>query len=158
MQRQRAVRTTDELWTHVTDMAESQGLTVNKFVTLALERALTPAAAGGSVAPLPLAGEAKRSDRLAGRVTLKGPAAGYPYHPHEKNVKDTIASERWVEVYQLPFTVADLVAACYAAGVGDPWEGFIRSRLREQMNDALEDVGSRPAVLRARLRQIAGVA
>jgi hypothetical protein len=151
--KQRALRVNDELWSQVTQAAESAGVSVNKFLVSAIDSVLHPAIAGKDAQD-----RSRRTAQFSGLVKLLGPTAGYPFHPHEQNVKSVIGGEDWVHRYKLPFTVSDMVAACYAAGDGDPWEGFVRSRMREQMNDALDDVGSRPAVLRSRLREIAGVA
>lgn len=133
-------------------MAKANSLSVNDWLVKQLEVAVAPS----SVADAPSA-EGKAHGRFARIVALVGPTGGYAYHPHEVNVKQTIERERWVEKFRLPFTEADIIAACYVAGDGDPWAGFVDARVREQLNDELDGVGSRAAVLRARLKEIARV-
>lgn len=154
-QKQRAFRVDDDLWAQITARADEANISVNAWMTEALKASVS-AGAATSVAGAPSA-DTNRDHRFATLVSHIGPTAGYPYHEHEQNVKDTIVREGWVRHYRLPFTEADIVAACYAAGEGDPWRGFIEARVREQLNDELDGVGSRPAVLRARLKDIARV-
>lgn len=153
--KQRAVRISDDLWDSISEKAAAEGLSNNAYIVKSLEGAVVAIApTSGAVAP---SADKRKEWGFARMVALIGPTAGYPYHSNEMNVKQTIVREDWLRKFDLPFEVNDIVAACYAAGHGDPWEGFMKARVREQLNDVLDDAGSRRAVLRARLRDIAGL-